>query len=252
MSRISQSKTHISKRNQGPTLKVVLLALSCLVCLGIFLCAVLIPSDASGHSVLSTARNEAHSLSDKLIEWIPSHHVDHVYPQDELPNWSLAFWTPIDIDISADPMVVLCKLNFKKYWEQPHSYPMFRDLENLSGCVGNNRRREKMSTLLKDIQDNSNLPSGRVIHPTGFVFHESRVGSTLVANFLASDPWSLVFSESTPIANSILHCSSCTKKQQIQLFRDVMTLMGRSPIHKRLFVKFQSITTTKIDVVLEV
>lgn len=229
-----------------------MISLSVLVCVGIFLCAVLIPSDVTARAVLSTARSEAHSLSDKLIEWMPSHQVDHVYTADELPNWNVDFWTPIDIDISADPMVVLCKLNFKKYWEQPHSYPMFRDLENLSGCVGSNRRREKMSVLLREVEENKDLPEGRVVDPTGFVFHESRVGSTLIANFLASDPWSLVFSESTPIANAILHCSSCSRSQQVQLFRNIMTLMGRSPIHKRLFAKFQSITTTKIEIVLEV
>ncbi len=241
----------LQKKQQGPSLKFVLVGLSLLVCIGIFLCSLLIPSDVSGSNVLLSTRSESHLLSDKLIEWMPSQHAHHVN-SDDLPDWSIAFWTPIDIEINADPMVILCKLNFKKYWEQPHSYPMFRDLENLSGCVGNNRRREKMSILLKEIETDKLLPSGRVISPTGFVFHESRVGSTLVANFLASDPWSLVFSESTPIANAILHCSTCSKLQQIQLFRNVLTLMGRSPIHKRLFVKFQSITTTKIDVALEV
>lgn len=35
-------------------------------------------------------------------------------------------------------------------------------------------------------------PEGRVVYPTGFIFHESRVGSTLVANMLASNPWAMV------------------------------------------------------------
>ena len=82
------------------------------------------------------------------------------------------------------------------------------------------------------------------------MFTKSRVGSTLVANFLASDPWSLVFSESTPIANAILHCESCALERKVQLFRDVVLLMGRSPFHRRLFFKFQSITCTKMDIAL--
>jgi hypothetical protein len=82
------------------------------------------------------------------------------------------------------------------------------------------------------------------------MFTKSRVGSTLVANFLASDPWSLVFSESTPIANAILHCESCALERKVQLFRDVVLLMGRSPFHHRLFFKFQSITCTKMDIAL--
>ncbi len=32
-----------------------------------------------------------------------------------------------------------------------------------------------------------------LLQPTGFVFHEARVGSTLVANMLASDPRNLVY-----------------------------------------------------------
>ena len=84
------------------------------------------------------------------------------------------------------------------------------------------------------------------------MFHESRVGSTLVANNLGSDPFSLIFSESTPTANALLHCPVCTRQQSVQLFRDIVTLMGKSPIHKSLFFKFQSIASTKMEIVLEV
>lgn len=248
------------KATLSPTLRLALIGMSCLACFGIFLCAVLIPGEVtssnggpSTNSILTMATNEAKSLSEKVMEWIPSGHILHgTHDSEALPDWDAEFWTPIDVDISDDPMVILCRLNFKKYWEQPHSYPMFRDLEGMSTCVGKNRKRERMSDLLSDIKQNEGKPEGRVVSPTGFVFHESRVGSTLIANFLASDPWSLVFSESTPIANAILHCATCSKERQIQLFRDVLTLMGRSPVHKRMFVKLQSITSTKMEIALEV
>lgn len=193
------------------------------------------------------------SLSEKIREWLPGHHSVHA-PDSEmvmLPDWTQEFWTPIDVDVSEDPMVILCKLNFQQYFESPHSSPMFRDLEGKSRCMGTNRRREKMSVLLEEIKSAQGTPAGHVIAPSGFVFHESRVGSTLIANLLASDPYALVFSESTPIANAILHCTSCSHEQHVQLFRNVLTLMGRSPIHTKLFVKFQSITTTKIQIALE-
>ena len=96
------------------------------------------------------------------------------------------------------------------------------------------------------------VSAGRVVPPSAFVFHESRVGSTLVANNLASSPYSLVFSESAPTANALLHCFACTRQQEVQLFRDIVTLMGRSPIHHHLFFKFQSITSTKMEIALEV
>jgi hypothetical protein len=238
-----------NKRNQGPTLTVVLVTMAILVCVGIFILAMLIPGESSSRTVLKEAKKGVHSLSEKLVDWIPHHSIPTTV--ENVPEWEV-FWTPIDVEVTDnDPMVILCKLNFKKYWEQPHAYPMFRDLENMSGCVANNRRRERMSVLLKEIDDHKLLPSGRVISPTGFVFHESRVGSTLIANFLASDPWSIVFSESTPIANAILHCTHCSEDQQIELFRNVLRLMGRTPFHKRMFVKFQSITTTKIHIALK-
>jgi hypothetical protein len=149
-------------------------------------------------------------------------------------------------------MVILCKLNFKHYSESPHLSPMFKDLVTASKCQGSNRKRESLKSLLKEIADHPNDPSSRVVKPNGFVFHESRVGSTLVANFMASDPYAMVFSESTPMASAILHCESCSHEYNVQLFRDVTTLMGRSPFHKYLFFKFQSITVTNMNIALEV
>jgi hypothetical protein len=40
--------------------------------------------------------------------------------------------------------------------------------------------------------------SSKIREPSGFVFHQSRVGSTLVANMLASVSTHLVYSESFP------------------------------------------------------
>lgn len=238
--------------NQSFPLKYVIVALSCLVFVGIFFCAYMAPSEflngPGTNSLIGFSSSK--SLSERILDWLPQHHhMDLFHDGSEAkPDWTVKFWTPIDVDVSSgDSMIVLCKLNFKKYWESPHSYPMFRDLEGMSQCTGKNRRRELLSVLLKEIEDEKQT----VVPPTGFVFHESRVGSTLVANFLASDPWSLVFSESTPIANAILHCSSCSLETQISLFKGVVTLMGRSPIHKRLFFKFQSITCTKMEIALQ-
>ena len=51
------------------------------------------------------------------------------------------------------------------------------------------------SILLQDELEKDPTTRGRVIPPTGFVFHESRVGSTLVANTLASNPWNMVLTK---------------------------------------------------------
>lgn len=66
-----------------------------------------------------------------------------------------------------------------------------------------------------------------VIPPTGFVFHESRVGSTLVANSLTAmnTEGHRVYSESDPINEALKACqgilSTCTMEAKIELFRDV-------------------------------
>ncbi len=171
---------------------------------------------------------------------------------NESPHWE-EFWTPTRIDNAADPMVTLCKLNFRKYSESPHQYPMFRDLETMSSCSILRSRRASLSSLLAEIHTDATrgLSSGRTLAPTAFFFHESRVGSTLVANTLACDPFSLVFSESPPPASALLHGKG-DRARRVKLFRDIVTVMGRSPFHTRLFFKFQSITSTMMTLALEV
>jgi hypothetical protein len=98
-----------------------------------------------------------------------------------------------------------------------------------------------------------------VMQPTGFVFHESRVGSTLVANSLAAmDPEAhRVFSESTPINMALSVCedmgSDCDMDMAANLFRDVVYLMGRtnSPKEKHLFFKVSSAGTKRMNVMRE-
>jgi hypothetical protein len=236
------------KQQNSSGVKIVIGALSCMIIVGVFFAAFLTPVDSDGGPGVNSVK-----VDNYLLDFI--HNGENMYGNtaitEALPDWNIEFWTPIDIDVTADPMVVLCKLNFKKQWMEPHNSPMFKDLVGVSTCLGTNRKRERMSVLLNEIKALSGQPSGRVIPPTGFVFHESRVGSTLVANMLATDPWALVFSESAPVANAIMHCGYCSSERKLQLFRDVLTLMGRSPFHKRLYVKFQSITSTKMEIALQ-
>jgi hypothetical protein len=199
------------------------------------------------HSLLSSlsAKNMP-SLSNKIRKWLPNELIE-----TNEPDWDAKFWTPIDLEVSRpcdNSIVILCQLDFRTYFLSPHKYSMFRDLVAISGCTGANRRRETLRKLKSDIENDGSIILNE---PTGFIFHESRVGSTLVANNLGSDPFSLVFSESAPTANALLHCTECTTTEQINLFKDVVHIMGASKFHTKLFFKFQSITTTKISVALD-
>lgn len=96
--------------------------------------------------------------------------------------------------------------------------------------------------------------------PSGFVFHESRCGSTLIANSLvAADPIGhRVYSESGPPITALRACGSsssssnqCHPKSAAALLRDVIYMMGRTnDIHKEhsTFFKIQSIGTLSLPI----
>lgn len=146
-------------------------------------------------------------------------------------------WTPINVGGGRDPSITLCKLNYDTYWRNPDRLPMFKDLVAASGCTGRNVKSERLSVLKQAMEAD---PDG-TLQPTGFVFHETRCGSTLVADMLASQAHHLVFSESTPPA-----VVAGRGEGHEDVLRDVMLLMCRSAYHTRCFFKFQSINTPRI------
>jgi len=146
---------------------------------------------------------------------------------------------PIDINTHMeDPEVKLCRLDFKAYTANPSRIPMFKDLLRRSVCSGAHVMTKRLSDL---------KVADEVVAPTGFVFHQSRCGSTLTANLLGADPLNLVFSESNPPAAVALHCSHCSEAQKIEYLRAVVRGMGNSHRHRRLFFKFQSANTPMIE-----
>ena len=260
-----KSKNPAFLGSEAGKVQLILIILGLLL-LGAFFSVTITPDllevDANAHSIntFSSGRGSKHSgsrsLSKKVRSWLPrdiANMVEESTVGPEEPDWSQEFWSPIDVELEnpEDPMITMCKLNFKEYTKSPHLYPMFKEVEAMSLCQGHNRRKEKLSKLMAELKAREGTPAGRIVPPAGFVFHESRVGSTLVANTLASTPFAMVFSESPPPASVLLHCQGCERKQQVKIFRDVVTLMGNSPIHKYLFFKLQSITSTKMEIALE-
>jgi hypothetical protein len=208
----------------------VILIVTGLVLLGAFFCVMITPElldvETNAHSESTFTHQGAGSLTNKIMNWLPIEQRATLGLNDASePDWSRDFWSPIDIEVDADPMITMCKLNFREYSQNPHLYPMFRDLESLSRCTGVNRRKAKLSLLMSELRERAGTPEGHIVPPTAFIFHESRVGSTLVANSLASDPFSMVFSESPPPANSLLHCTHCTKERQLEIIRFVVLEM---------------------------
>ena len=153
-----------------------------------------------------------------------------------------------------------CKLHWTKYKKDPPSLPMFRMLVEESDCdSSDNRYTMDLADIARKLDEHEAEYEEKydvhVMPPAGFIFHESRVGSTLVSNSLtAMDPAAhRVYSESDPINQAFGACKSftlCDMETNVDLLRDVVYLLGRTsvPTEKRMFFKVSSAFTTRIDV----
>eukprot|EP00980_Cylindrotheca_fusiformis_P026952 scaffold18138_cov128-Cylindrotheca_fusiformis.AAC.18 len=141
---------------------------------------------------------------------------------------------------------------------------MFRDLVGHSpDCQGKNLFKvdlKKITELARHRDQEAkeqNRSTPKVLNLTTVAFHESRCGSTLVANaLLAMDPEKhRTYSESQPGASALKsicgeNYSRCTLDQAAKILQDTVYMMSRTndPKEERVFYKFQSITTKNIEV----
>ncbi|CAM9958835.1 unnamed protein product, partial [Ectocarpus sp. 8 AP-2014] len=169
--------------------------------------------------------------------------------EDAVPG---SIWLPIALrDVATgDPWVTMCLIDYEHYQGNPSGTPMFSYLSTYSKC-GNKRKDDsisfglvavvRMSSLLKSMADEGRAP----LPPKGFIYHETRCGSTLVANMLATLAPSRVFSESKPPTQTIRECltAGCDRHLLVKMFRNTMALMGRrrnGEQHEHLYFKFQN------------
>ncbi len=83
------------------------------------------------------------------------------------------------------------------------------------------------------------------VEPTGFIFHTSRCGSTLVAQMLAVLPQNIVISEASPIDGALrAHCRDpdVHDDQRVAWLRWMLSALGqpRAGSERQLFVKFDA------------
>mmetsp|Transcript_19420 Transcript_19420/g.48390 ORF Transcript_19420/g.48390 Transcript_19420/m.48390 type:complete len:486 (+) Transcript_19420:135-1592(+) len=152
-----------------------------------------------------------------------------------------------------------CKLNFAAHKTDPSNYPMFRFMVQKSpDCQDPTTFDIKKVAYLARMRDEQveDPHSGpKLLNLTAVAFHESRCGSTLVANsMIAMDPKKhRSYSESSPPIRAFNICeddfSHCTEKQAVNIFRDTVYLMSRTDDHheERVFFKFQSATSRRIS-----
>jgi len=172
---------------------------------------------------------------------------------------------------------VFCELDWSRHKNDAASVPMFKDLiANSPACrrtrVTVDLLRAASEARIQSMQDEMNANASdtdadheatatsksKSMKPTGFVFHESRCGSTLVANSLASfdPPTTRVYSESPPpitvakAAQAAIAANPNVEADAIRMVQDTLFLMGRTSdmIEERLFFKIQSIGSKSIDI----
>lgn len=133
--------------------------------------------------------------------------------------------------------VVMCDLDWESYRADPSRLPMFHDLMTASGCVGGGAGDSYETTFgaLEDEAASRGCGLGAAgagapgCEPAGLVFHESRCGSTLVANMLSALPYSLVYSESAPPTDVLLGAggASLSPPDRLRALRVIVAAMGR-------------------------
>ena len=82
------------------------------------------------------------------------------------------------------------------------------------------------------------------IPPTGFIFHMSRCGSTLVSRMLAASPENIVISEAGPI-DSLARAVAIPEETRSAWLRAMVSALGqrRAGHETRYFIKFDSLAT---------
>lgn len=93
------------------------------------------------------------------------------------------------------------------------------------------------------------------IYPSGFIFHTSRCGSTLLSQLLACFEKNIVLSEAQLIheALSIDHNKKISKEEKAALFKDTIKVLGQKRFAKeeKLFIKFDAWSIAELPFILE-
>jgi hypothetical protein len=161
----------------------------------------------------------------------------------------LAQWTPIRIyGGHAEPVVDWCHMGDLGYTEPFFEQTIGKALQNPARLLF--RPRTPISALEDLRRESPGIP------PTGFIFHMSRCGSTLVSQMLASSRSNVVVSEAPAIdwiLNSHLGVHQPSRELRIRWLRGLMGAMAqrRRGNERRFFVKFDSWHVLELPLILE-
>ena len=88
------------------------------------------------------------------------------------------------------------------------------------------------------------------VKPTGFIFHLSRCGSTLVSQMLAALERNIVISEASPI-DAVLRAENVPESERIRWLQWMINALGqkRNETEENLFIKFDSWNALELDLI---
>jgi len=151
-----------------------------------------------------------------------------------------------------------CKVNWISHKQSPSTTPMFRDvLAQSNTCTMEEIDLATIVNRVREYDTGLHTPSSNVhtLKLGGVAFHESRCGSTLVANLMqAANPHGhRVYSESPPPIEILREGDRYPPELLAPLLRDIVYLMSRSNDVKEthVFFKIQSLGTLYLPVFLE-
>src|SRR2546427_4873978 len=92
------------------------------------------------------------------------------------------------------------------------------------------------------------------LKPTGFIFHMSRCGSTLISQMLAALPGNIVISEARPIDSTLraqFHAADITNEQKIAWFQWMISALGQQRLgkEKHFFIKFDAWNVSELPLI---
>jgi len=171
---------------------------------------------------------------------------DHLFSGAFMQPDDLTEWTPVALRWErSGPLIDWRRMNGRRFVEPFFDQTIDRHQQEMPGA---NLTTPAETLLAHTVPERP---------PTGFIFHASRCGSTLVAQILASLPRNIVLSEPA-IVNQVLYPrprgSSATDADQADLLRAVICALGR-PRHggeQQCFIKFSSNAIAKMPLIRRV
>lgn len=146
-------------------------------------------------------------------------------------------WTPVRLRLDGEPSLEWVYTGARRFTDPFFDHTIEAALRDPFSLLF--RRRTPLAAL----GDWSESTPG--VRPTGFVFHMTRCGSTLVAQMLARLPRFLVLSEASPV-------DSALRSGRVELVRLLVSALGRPPAAERMLVlKLDSWSIFNLDLVQE-